>query len=59
MAIYGVYERDQFVFEGKPQEVAKRLGIKIDTVLWYSTPTGIKRMSKLKKRRREIMKLED
>ena len=32
MAIYGVYERDQFVFEGTPQEVAKRLGVKIDTV---------------------------
>lgn len=59
MAICGVYERDQFVFEGTPQEVAKRLGIKIDTVLWYCTPTGIARMSKLKKRRREIVKLED
>lgn len=59
MALYGVYEQDQFVFEGTPQEVAKRLGIKIDTVLWYCTLTGIARMSKLKKRRREIVKLED
>lgn len=59
MAIYGVYEQDQFVFEGTPQEVAKRLGIKIDTVLWYSTPTGIARMSSRKKKRREIVKLED
>lgn len=55
-AIYIVYENDIYQFEGTAEYVAEKLGIKIDTVKWYGTPTGIQRCMTRKKPRREIVK---
>lgn len=59
MDIYIVYEDDNYVFEGTAEEVAERLDVKIETVKWYGTPSGIARRFKRKKQRREIVKLEE
>lgn len=58
MDIYIVYENDNYVFEGTAEEVAERLDVKIETVKWHCTPSGIERRFKRKKPRREIVKLE-
>lgn len=59
MVLFGVYVDDQFQFEGTAEEVSKRLGVKLETVKWYGTPTGMKRQFKRKNPKREIVKLDE
>lgn len=43
---YGVYRGDEFVTVGTQAEVARELGVKPDTVYFWSTPTYNKRLKK-------------
>lgn len=56
--IYAVYKGDAYLFDGTAEEIASRLKIKVESVKWHATPTGLKRAT-LSNKRRMIVKLED
>lgn len=43
---YAVYRGDEFVTVGTQAEVARELGVKPDTIYFWSTPTYNKRLKK-------------
>lgn len=45
MVVYDVYEGDQYAMTGTLDEIAKRYGVKPETVRWWSTPTAERRKS--------------
>ncbi|MSU01804.1 hypothetical protein [Tissierella pigra] len=43
MKEYALYKGEEILAMGTADEIAKELNIKIETVLWYRTPSQIKR----------------
>lgn len=46
--IYSVYQGEEDLFDGTAEEVAKCLKVKIETVKWKASPSGIKRAESCK-----------
>lgn len=47
--LYALYENDEFLMLGTARELAEHMGCKVETVRWYTTPSGIKRLKKRKR----------
>lgn len=43
MKIYALYHGDQFIDLGTKEYLAKLLNVKVETILFYSSPTYLKR----------------
>ena len=43
MNIYALYHGDQFIDLGTKEYLAKLLNVKVETILFYSSPTYLKR----------------
>lgn len=41
--IYGLYKGDEFIDVGTAEELAKKLGVKKETIWFYASPTNLKR----------------
>lgn len=46
--IYAVYKGDKFIDEGTRYELAEKLGVKEDTIIFYASPANKKRIEKRK-----------
>lgn len=55
---YALYKGDKYIFGGTREEIAKYLGVKPNTVSFYSKPAYLKRIKNIKDRY-EVMKVDD
>ena len=56
-AIFAAYKGDRFIAEGTSRELAKALGVKIETVYFYRSPAYARRGSG--KNRMVVIRVED
>lgn len=49
MSIYAAYRGDRYIGEGTLSELAKLLGVKRQTLVWYRYPAAKKRVEKNEK----------
>jgi hypothetical protein len=54
---YAVYRGDTFLDLGKAESMARTFGVKVSTIKWMSSPTGLRRS--LKKGRMIVIKIEE
>ena len=54
---YAVYIGDTFLVMGPAEQCAKQLGVKPDTVRWWSSPVAMRRAEAAKKPRRVAIRL--
>jgi hypothetical protein len=57
--IYAVYKGDNFIFMGTKKECSEHLGVKEDTVYFYTTPTYQKRAKTKDNDRMIVIRVED
>lgn len=50
--IYAAYRGDKYIGEGTLREIAAMTGLKVETVIWYTTPAGKRRMGRHKEHKR-------
>lgn len=55
---YALYKGDEYIFGGTKEEIAKYLGVKLNTISFYSKPAYLKRTKNIKNRY-EVIKVED
>lgn len=46
--IYALYKGDKFITEGTKKEIAKSIGVKVNTISYYATKAYEKRMKQYK-----------
>lgn len=56
-AIFAAYKGDKFIAEGTSRELAKTLGVKVETIYFYRSPAYARRGSG--KNRMVVIRLED
>ena len=61
MKEYAVYKGDRFITMGTDQECAEHLGVKPETIRWYTSPAYQRRLQKRKASDnvRQVSKMED
>ena len=59
MTEYALYSGDEFIAIGTIEEIAERMGVKPDTVRWYTTPTAERRRSRHERKKWEIVRLDE
>ena len=61
MKEYAVYKGDRFLTMGTGQECAEHLGVKPETIRWYTSPAYQRRLQKRKASDnvRQVLKMED
>jgi hypothetical protein len=47
---YAIYYGDEFIDLGTASYLSEKFKIKKDTIMWYASPSGIKRQLKVNKR---------
>ncbi len=57
--IYAVYKGDKFIYMGTKEECAEHLGVKRDTIVFYSSPTYQKRAKTEDNDRMIVIRVED
>lgn len=56
---YALYKGDEFIAEGTPREIARKIGKTFDTLIFYTTPAYQRRVEKAKRQRLEMVEIED
>lgn len=49
MTEYALYSGDEFIMIGTAEQLAERMGVKPETVKWYTTPTAERRRKEPRK----------
>jgi len=61
--VYAAYRGDRYIGEGTLRKIAEMTGLKVETVRWYTTPAGKRRMGRHKEHKRyprlTLVDLED
>lgn len=55
---YALYKGEELLSMGTIREIAKDMGVKEKTILYYQTPTWEKRCKKENSKRRVLIKIE-